>query len=145
MLPRMHIYRSRRASRSDSRRQRMSSSRTVFGHKSAFAILDILTLDPSWKVRGFSRIIVPGPLTFRMIDRVWSSMNSTRTWVTPPREPIQPSQKFIHLLQSSHGEFCDIFLRPYQTSWGDNAPVRPRTRVTLTSLTGCLEASIVAT
>ena len=34
---------------------------------------------------------VPGPLTFRMIDRVWSSMNSTRTWVTPPREPA-PSQ-----------------------------------------------------
>jgi hypothetical protein len=31
---------------------------------------------------------VPGPLTLRMIERVWSSMNSTRTWVTPPREPI---------------------------------------------------------
>lgn len=77
--PRMHIYRSRLASRSDSSRQRISSSRT-------------------------------GPFTFRMIDRVWSSMNSTRTWVTPPREPV-----------------------------------RPRTRVTLTSLTGCLEASIVAT
>lgn len=31
---------------------------------------------------------VPGPLTLRMIERDWSSMNSTRTWVTPPREPI---------------------------------------------------------
>lgn len=35
------------------------------------------------------RINVPGPLTLRMMERVWSSMNSTRTWVTPPREPIQ--------------------------------------------------------
>lgn len=32
---------------------------------------------------------IPGPLTFRMMERVWSSMNSTRTWVTPPREPMQ--------------------------------------------------------
>jgi hypothetical protein len=30
---------------------------------------------------------VPGPLTLRMMERVVSSMNSTRTWVTPPREP----------------------------------------------------------
>jgi hypothetical protein len=33
--------------------------------------------------------VVPGPLTFRIMLRVWSSMNSTRTWVTPPREPMQ--------------------------------------------------------
>jgi hypothetical protein len=26
-------------------------------------------------------------LTLRMMERVVSSMNSTRTWVTPPREP----------------------------------------------------------
>lgn len=38
---------------------------------------------------------IPGPLTFRMIDRVVSSMNSTRTWVTPPREP---AAKENHLL-----------------------------------------------
>lgn len=31
-----------------------------------------------------------GPLTFRMIVRVVSSMNSTRTWVTPPRDPVRP-------------------------------------------------------
>lgn len=31
---------------------------------------------------------VPGPLTLRMMLRVVSSMNSTRTWVTPPREPV---------------------------------------------------------
>jgi hypothetical protein len=29
-------------------------------------------------------------LTFRMIDRDWSSMNSTRTCVTPPLEPVRP-------------------------------------------------------
>jgi hypothetical protein len=51
--------RTHRASRSDSRSARMSSSRT-------------------------------GPLTLRMIDRDVSSMNSTRTWVTPPREPVRP-------------------------------------------------------
>lgn len=31
-----------------------------------------------------------GPLTLRMIEREVSSMNSTRTWVTPPREPVRP-------------------------------------------------------
>lgn len=30
---------------------------------------------------------IPGPLTLRMMLREVSSMNSTRTWVTPPREP----------------------------------------------------------
>lgn len=38
-------------------------------------------------LHGGLYICVPGPLTLRMIERVWSSMNSTRTWVTPPREP----------------------------------------------------------
>ena len=37
---------------------------------------------------GKEKVYVPGPLTFRMILRVVSSMNSTRTCVTPPREPI---------------------------------------------------------
>lgn len=31
---------------------------------------------------------IPGPLTLRMMLREVSSMNSTRTWVTPPRDPI---------------------------------------------------------
>jgi hypothetical protein len=31
-----------------------------------------------------------GPLTLRMMERVLSSRNSTRTWVTPPREPVRP-------------------------------------------------------
>lgn len=29
--------------------------------------------------------------TNRMMERVESSMNSTRTWVTPPRDPVRPS------------------------------------------------------
>lgn len=41
-------------------------------------------------------LFVPGPLTFRMIDRVWSSMNSTRTWVTPPREPVAQQREVSH-------------------------------------------------
>lgn len=39
-----------------------------------------------WGFRSRCRF-VPGPLTLRMMERVVSSMNSTRTWVTPPREP----------------------------------------------------------
>jgi hypothetical protein len=41
--------------------------------------------------------IVPGPLTLRMMERVVSSMNSTRTWVTPPREPMSQEirQQFV--------------------------------------------------
>lgn len=31
-----------------------------------------------------------GPLTFLTMDRDSSSMNSTRTWVTPPLEPVRP-------------------------------------------------------
>ena len=31
-----------------------------------------------------------GPLTFLTIVLVVSSKNSTRTWVTPPREPVRP-------------------------------------------------------
>lgn len=36
---------------------------------------------------SFSRT---GPFTLRMMDRVESSMNSTRTWVTPPLLPVLP-------------------------------------------------------
>lgn len=32
-----------------------------------------------------------GPLTLRMMERLEGSMNSTRTWVTPPRDPVFPS------------------------------------------------------
>ena len=38
---------------------------------------------------------IPGPLTFLMMLRVWSSMNSTRTCVTPPREP-GCARKYVH-------------------------------------------------
>ena len=41
-----------------------------------------------WRVVGEG--CVPAPLTLRMMERVWSSMNSTRHWVTPPREPMSP-------------------------------------------------------
>lgn len=39
-----------------------------------------------WKSRG-----ALSTLTFRMMERDWSSMNSTRTCVTPPLEPVRPS------------------------------------------------------
>jgi hypothetical protein len=55
------------------------------------------TLINRWPLLGFESLMnarsddIPGPFTFRMMDRVWSSMNSTRTWVTPPREPANKS------------------------------------------------------
>lgn len=52
-------YDTHRASLSDSKRAKMSSTLT-------------------------------GPLTFRTMDRELSSMNSTRTWVIPPRDPVRP-------------------------------------------------------
>ena len=66
----IHAYLSLLASRSDSSKQRMSSSLTV-GYGQYF-----------WSSQGFrirNSQIVPGPLTLRMMERVVSSMNSTRT------------------------------------------------------------------
>lgn len=60
---RQQIKNTHRASRSLSRRARMSFSRT-------------------------------GPFTLRMMERLGSSMNSTRTCVTPPREPVRPRTYF---------------------------------------------------
>lgn len=48
--------------------------------------LRTISLAARWATRG--RNCVPAPLTLRMMERVWSSMNSTRHWVTPPREPV---------------------------------------------------------
>jgi len=47
---------------------------------------------PTQRQRGFKEeggflLSLTGPLTLRMMLRVWSSMNSTRTCVTPPRDP----------------------------------------------------------
>lgn len=100
------VYLRRRASRSDSSRQRMSSSRTVkrVGVSQCGPLLSGLQAHfspkhgparPVWLggmdgFRSHGAGDSPGPLTLRMMERVWSSMNSTRTWVTPPREPIPP-------------------------------------------------------
>jgi hypothetical protein len=50
-----------------------------------------ITLVSLWSC--WFRVSVPGPLTLRMMLRVVSSMNSTLTWVTPPREPIAPAHQ----------------------------------------------------
>lgn len=44
---------------------------------------------------------IPGPLTFRMMERVVSSINSTRTWVTPPREPGFQAHQHLRGLEAS--------------------------------------------
>lgn len=162
-------------------------------------------MSPPPSNRIVSQKNIPGPLTFRMMERVWSSMNSTRTWVTPPREPAHNSVSFgfplricskmsplrqsacqpavlLHLstqvfllsisIQTNGTEnryFALLFFpSPHETRpstkkcdsncmGGDGSrpaaerksqgreesksgiiPVRPRTRVTLTSLTGAL-------
>lgn len=66
-------------------------------------------------------LLIPGPLTLRMMLRVVSSMNSTRTWVTPPREPvvvyhgqIENSFFFPHLPQSI---FSSSFLPESIANW----------------------------
>jgi hypothetical protein len=132
-------YLSLRASRSDSRRQRMSSSRTErrfvssCAHSSSF----ILQIHRSTQLRFReyleSERIIPGPLTLRIMLRVVSSINSTRTWVTPPREPICA----IHQLLVT----STLPLLPYAML---NLPVRPKTRVTLTNLTGTFDESMFA-
>lgn len=48
---------------------------------------------------------LPGPLTLRIMLRVWSSMNSTRTWVTPPREPGNAISKSLLPLRA-HQSLC---------------------------------------
>ena len=101
-----------------------------------------------WRRRG---CCVPAPLTLRMMERVWSSMNSTRHWVTPPREPMSPlaciSCKSLFSkpcsLQQCNRVRLFLLARGLEAQCGDRVPVRPRTRVTLTSLTGALAVSIV--
>ena len=40
--------------------------------------------------RARMSLVLTGPLTLRIMVRLVSSRNSTRTWVTPPREPVLP-------------------------------------------------------
>lgn len=133
--PTSPFYLSLRASRSDSRRQRMSSSRTVFLHVSQEPCINVKVGGSveSCRMRCSN---VPGPLTLRMMLRVVSSINSTRTCVTPPREPVfistsLPRRMATERIDAGSVECCDV-------------PVRPRTRVTFTSLTGTFDESIIA-
>ena len=83
-----------------------------------------------------------------MIERVVSSMNSTRTWVTPPREPEEDHYVSIQCPYSTGATSC---VELEEAGWlcregkrGRVVPVRPNTLVTLTSLTGTLPESIIA-
>ena len=131
----------------------MSSSRTVVRGCVSFPIVgdrySVFEVGLGRTPQGGS---VPGPLTFRMMERVGSSMNSTRTCVTPPREPVPtavsisafPSKNSIMTLASIPP--CAVrnhHLHPPIAGGTIFVPVRPRTRVTLTSLTGTLADSIL--
>jgi hypothetical protein len=112
------LYRSLLASLSDSSKHRISSTLTISPYNQYTT-----SLLPPWLSWNF----LPGPFTFRMMLRDVSSINSTRTWVTPPREPV-----------SHHVNFPILF-----TSGELSVPVLPRTLVTFTSLTGTFPASIL--
>ena len=69
-----------------------------------------------------------GPLTFRMSCRCESSRNSTRTWVTPPREPVLPRTCCIHKINRHSTET----IRRMKAA---------QTLITFASFTGALEVS----
>ena len=70
-----HVYLNLLASRSDSSRQRMSSSRTITIRQHSPSSNSVCYRAPRYLGREF----VPGPLTLRIMLRVVSSMNSTLT------------------------------------------------------------------
>ena len=69
-----------------------------------------------------------GPLTFRISCRCESSKNSTRTWVTPPRDPVLPRTCFNPKINVHPAGTKDHF-------------GATRTLITFASFTGVLEAS----
>lgn len=80
------VYRRRLASRSDSSRQRMSFSRTGGSQEVSTCVCVCVCVLRLRGVVGISSRMckcfvgnVPGPLTLRIMERVESSMNSTRT------------------------------------------------------------------
>jgi hypothetical protein len=90
-FPIVPLYLNLLASRSDSSKQRMSSSRTAEDKMSALLPVWYILNDEVCAATANlqQRDFVPGPLTLRMMLRVVSSMNSTLTCVTPPREPVK--------------------------------------------------------
>jgi hypothetical protein len=100
---------------------------------SSLSSSNLVAINPSIPSSSCSQSInfVPGPLTLRIMLLVVSSINSTRTWVTPPREPI---------FRQNHSPFLFVLLLLALRY----IPVRPKTRVTFTSLTGTFEESIFA-
>lgn len=106
---RENVYRRRRASRSDSSKHRMSSSRT----RKQVSINSRLPtcLEDRFDFQVFRIVDIPGPLTLRIIERVWSSMNSTRTWVTPPREPIPSHVSSNSICSMTSRRLCTVLFR----------------------------------
>lgn len=94
--PAHESYRNLLASRSDSSRHRMSSTFTVH------------TISENALLRRACPSL-PGPLTFRMMLRLVSSMNSTLTCVTPPRDPVSSCQHFLlNVLRCTTDQFVPI-------------------------------------
>jgi len=98
-----------------------------------------------------------GPLTLRMMERVVSSRKTTRTWVTPPRDPEGQSFSIHSLAVFMRAlippaippiRICNPMILPTLPfylvgSGGWSVPVRPRTLETLTSLTAALVDSML--
>lgn len=98
------------ASRSLSSRQRMSSSLTGIGEWKVSCVQALACVasggnlvkpgkdEERQEKTTKDTVTVPGPFTFRMMLLVVSSMNSTRTWVTPPREPRRELEMLARVL-----------------------------------------------
>ncbi len=78
------------ASLSDSSRHRISSTFTACTCHPSVTISMFSFCSPFYSQQG---VIIPGPLTFRIMLRLVSSMNSTLTCVTPPREPADRTHR----------------------------------------------------
>lgn len=90
--------------------------------------------------RKYAWVCVPGPLTLRMMLRVVSSMNSTRHWVTPPREPAQVR------MYSSQSALLSCVYRRRRTGAAENAGDLDELDGDLGGFHGCrLHRSVFAT
>jgi hypothetical protein len=128
-----HPYLNLRASRSDSRRQRISSSRTIGSFVSSQSSCFLL-----WRPKS--------------LDRNRLSILENRTWALDVAD--DGSGGIVHELDSdlsdtSTGTYSISYQPPAPSSHipsvgNSNIPVRPKTRVTLTNLTGTFEESMFA-
>lgn len=86
----------------------MQSTIFLYFFRSVYRSLLASRSDSMRQRMSFSRT---GPLTLRTIDLEVSSMNSTRTWVTPPLEPVLP--RTLMTLASLTGVLVSLLVKRF--------------------------------